>query len=152
MAKSKSQQANTARLKRMHAKAKAYCKAHPNAKYSTGLKHAGVSERGKTVSGKKKSKPAKKRVGERYCVNHEVTRVGKKKRVGGITYKGGTVKVGARTVRQKATDIHKQLEEKLAWKLLAVSSARNVTERKRASKEAASLKTQLKAADKLRGK
>lgn len=138
----KAQAENKARLKRMHAGAKAYMRKHPNSKYSTALKEAGRKERGKKVSGiprkkrsgLKKRKPAKasrpKRsrasVGTKpkYKVVHEV------RRISGISYKGGSIKLaGVGNVETQKKQLRAALGEQLGWLDVAISQARTAREK-----------------------
>ena len=127
---------NTARLKKMHTIAKAYKKKHPNAKYSTALKEAGKKIRGGKVSGHKAGKKsARKRVGAHYKVYHEVR------------------KVGATDIPMPSpAQIERQLNERLAWELLARESAKNATTRKAAAKAIKATKGALKAISGLKRK
>lgn len=161
----------------MHTLAKAYKKKHPNAKYSTALKEAGRKVRGGKVSGighKKKRivyegyykspstgkwawrvisrkgydqyrriDPGRVRVrgsdggkvGAHYKVYHEVR------------------KVGAMGVPMPSpSQLEKQLEERLAWELLARETAKNATARKAAAKQIKSTKTALRAVSGLKRK
>lgn len=135
----KAQAANKARLKRMHAGAKAYMRKHPNSKYSTALKEAGRKERGKKVSGvPPKKKTAKKRVkaatpkrrravgtAPKYKVIHEV------RRITGISYKGGSIKLaGVAGIEEQKKKLRATLGEQLGWLDVAISQAKTAREKK----------------------
>src|ERR1700678_1437341 len=120
----KAQSANKARLKRMHAGAKAYMRKHPNAKYASALKAAGAKERGKSsrkkVGGvkKKKGHPKKKsRVGATASVKTKLKAAHKRE---GLLLS----KLGAATDSQIQSALKKRTEERLAW---ALFNKRNAT-------------------------
>lgn len=133
----KAQAANKARLKRMHAGAKAYMRKYPNSKYSTALKEAGRKERGKKVSGvprKKKAVPKKRkglsshrvRIGTapKYKVIHEV------RKVSGISYKGGSIKLaGVAGLEGQKKKLRATLGEQLGWLDVAISQAKTAREK-----------------------
>lgn len=135
MAKS-SKAANTARLKKMHSRAKAIVKKHPKKKYQAALKEAGREMRGKSTPKKRKAAPKKKRA--KVGAKRKVTR--RVKKVGSVSYRGGSVKIGAMSISQARHAV----EEKLAWKMLAKSQAKNKTEGKAAQKDITALKTKLR--------
>jgi hypothetical protein len=119
----------------MHTLAKAYKKKHPNAKYSTALKEAGKKVRGKVSGHKAAKKSGKKKVGSHYVVHHTVK------------------KVGAMDMPMPSpAQIEKQLNERLAWELLARESAKNATARKAAAKAIKATKGALKAISGLKRK
>lgn len=122
--------ANTARLKRITNGAKAIRKKHPGMSWQNAIKaSAKAIKGGKKVSGTKKSSPKK------------VKKVATKKRVSGISKPRRAVGSVAHT-RSK---LKKQLEEQLAWGLLARDSAKKVSDRKKKSKKVTELKRELRA-------
>jgi transposase len=100
--------------------------------YQAALKQAGREyKHGKVAGRHKKKKPAKKVAGkQKYVVHHVVEKVGK------LRYANGEYKIGALTIPQARA----QVEQKLAWELLAKDSAKRVKERKEAAKKIKALK------------
>jgi len=121
---------NAERLKRMTTRAKAIRKQHPSMQWSNALKKAAAELKGKRVSGvKKKSSPKKrKKVG----AVKSTTRVSSTPR-----------KVG--TVAHTRSKLKKQLQEQLAWALLAKESAQKVRDRKKKGKKVVEIKKELRA-------
>lgn len=115
----------------MHTRAKALVKKNPRRTYQSALKEAGKEMRasGKKKPAKKKA-VAKKKVGAKYKVYHEVKKVGK------LSYKGGSVSLGSLTIAQAK---HK-VDEKLAWEMLAKSSAKTKKDRNALQKSITELK------------
>jgi hypothetical protein len=133
---------NATRLKKMHNRAKAIIKKHPNMQYKTAQKQAGREMR-EGVSGRGKKK---KTVGNKpkYKVYHEVKRIGKK-RVAGLTYKGGSVKLGSMSdARAHKSSARKILEERLGWMLLSIHQEKNKTVKKSLLKKKADLVREIK--------
>lgn len=108
--------------------------ARTGCSYKAAQKKAGAEMRGAKVSGTPKRR--KKKVGAKYKVYHEVKRIGTAKRK-----PGGTVGSIAHT----KSHLKKQLEEKLAWQLLARESATRVRDRKKKTKLITETKKELRA-------
>lgn len=65
------QKANTARLKKLHTRAKSIIRKHPGKKYASALKEAGKEMRtGKIRSPKKRTMPVKRKAAARHKARH----------------------------------------------------------------------------------
>ncbi len=124
-----SKAANTARLKRMHTRAKQIQK-NRGGSYRMALKAAGAMERGKSVTGvkKRRTKKAPRRI------TKKAVSMAKPRRMG---------KVGS--IQQTKSKLRKQLEEQLAWGYVARDSARKVSDRKKKQKKISEIKKDLRA-------
>jgi hypothetical protein len=122
---------NTNVLEKISRRARAIVRENPNIPYRDAQKQAGLERRG--VSGRKKkrstskAKPARASVGAKYRVRHVVE------------------KIGAGQVNQTRQQLKTELEQQRAWMLLAKDSATSVAARKKAAKQLAENKKELKA-------
>jgi hypothetical protein len=138
----KSQAANTARLKRMHTTAKKIQRAQGGS-YRMALKKAGAKERGKKISGTKKRRPARRKptaMGTR-ITRKTVTMAKPRRRVGAVG-----------SIAATKNKYKKQLEDQLAWSLLARESAVKVRDKKKKAKKVTDIKRELRAIGGLRKK
>lgn len=114
----------------MTARAKLIRKAHPSMKWTNAIKQAAKELSGKKVSGvKKKSSPKKRKA---------VGRVKTTTRASSAPRKVGTV-------AHTRSKLKHQLQEQLAWALLARDSAAKVRDRKKKGKKVTELKKELRA-------
>lgn len=122
---------NTARLKRMHANAKKIQKSRGGT-YGAALKKAGAMERGKgkKVSGVSRKSPKKSKP---VPTKKQVARAKPRKRSS----------VGS--VAATKSKLRTQLNEQLAWQLLARESATRVRDKKKKAKKIAETKKELRA-------
>jgi hypothetical protein len=121
---------NINRLKRITTRAKAIRKAHPNMQWVNAVRQAAKELKSGKVSGtKKKSSPKKKK------------KVGAVKRT--RTVSSAPRKVG--TVAHTRSKLKQQLNEQLAWALLAKESAAKVRDRKKKAKKVTEIKRELRA-------
>lgn len=120
-------------LEKVNRRARQIVRENPSIPYRDAQKQAGL-ERREGVSGRKKSRavhkvPKKKSgaVGAKYRVRHVVE------------------KIGASQVNQTRQQLKHELEQQRAWMLLAKDSATSATKRKKAAKDLAENKRELKA-------
>ena len=126
-------------LKKITTRAKAIRKSHPGVSWKSAVKKAGAEYRTGKISGvKKKKKPARKKA------SRKVAGRSSRKAVGKVGYRrtDGAV-IGSIAGHKKA--LRHAIEEKLAWKLLAISSAKKVRTKKKLQKTAAQYKKDLRA-------
>jgi hypothetical protein len=131
-------------LKKITTRAKQIRKKQPGKSWKSAVKQAGAEYRAgkktpvrrkrKATVGAVKRSPVKRkgRVGTKpkYKVIHEV------RRISGITYKGGTVRVaGMAEIDKKKTSLRHALGEQAGWLDVAISSARTKPEKKKLQKK-----------------
>lgn len=142
MTKADLKKKNAARLKKMHKLAAAYIKKHPNASYRTAQKEAGKAisrpSRHPDFRPKRGTKSERRKFSSvgtkpKYKVVHEVRKIGKKA-VGSMA-----------DVRQYKKAGKEILDNKLAWNLLAIESAKNKAEKNRLLKIKRELKREIRA-------
>lgn len=126
---------NGQRLKKIRERASQIHKQHPGGSYQVALRKAGKEfrEKNKKVSGTKKHPKHKSTTGRGRKKGHART-------IGAVP---------SLTHSQVKSKMVKSLEEQLAWALLAQSSSKNKTERKKEGKHVSELKRKLKAAHSL---
>jgi hypothetical protein len=124
-----SKAANTARLKRMHANAKKI-QRKSGGSYRVALKKAGAMEKGKKVSGVRRISPKKR------------TPVPTKRQVSRARPKR---KSSVGSVASTKSKLRMQLNEQLAWELLARESAHRVRDKKKKQKKITAIKRELRA-------
>ena len=107
------------------------------------LKKAGAKERGKKISGTRKRRPARRKptaMGTR-ITRKSVTMAKPRRRVGAVG-----------SIAATKSKYKKQLEDKLAWSLLARESAVKVRDKKKKAKKVTEIKRELRAIGGLRKK